>query len=77
MPRPCDECGCPIEFIEGPNGKHIPVQKVRTAYVLGADGKLQRWTVIDPADPGLSANQFYVSHYETCSNPGRFSRHGG
>jgi hypothetical protein len=74
--RCCDECGCPIEFIEGPNGKHIPVQKVTLVYFRRADGKLGRADVTDRLDANLGYNEFYVSHYQTCSNPGRFSRHG-
>jgi hypothetical protein len=68
--RPCKACGCSIEFIEGPNGKPIPVQKVRTIYATALD----RETVLEKIHLGEDYQGFYVSHFETCSNPGRFSR---
>lgn len=73
MKEPCRACGCPIEKILGPNGKFIPVQKVRTvySYVNGWDSmkKALASSKEEPFD-------YYVSHFETCSDPGRFSKRG-
>ena len=63
----CKACACPIEFIEGPNAVPIPVQKVRTVYYRNGDKPLAKVTTLLPEAP------LYVSHFETCSNPGRFS----
>ena len=64
-------------FIKGPNGKAIPVQQVRTAYVSAPHDE----TVLEKAHVtnglGEKYKLFYVSHFETCSNPGRFSGRGG
>ena len=70
MKRPCRACGCPIEFIMGPNEKEIPVQKVRSVYALNPDagekpdGRLSKVAILKW--------DHYVSHFETCSDPGRF-----
>lgn len=67
----CRACGCPMEFLTGPNGKTIPVQKVRTVY-YEADGQLHK----QESEDGMRLPDLYVSHFETCSNPGRFSKGG-
>ncbi len=73
--RPCDACGASIEFIEGPNGRPIPVQKIRTVYRIptgqpvGAPA-LVKAEIAEVDDPGW----LYVSHFETCPDAARFSR---
>ena len=68
MKRPCRACGCQIEFIDGPNGTPIPVQNVRTVYYMIDDGTLAK----QESEDGLPLPDRYVSHFETCSDPGRF-----
>lgn len=79
--RPCQACGCPIEMITGPNGKAIPVQRVRTIYTKPRAS--QETAVLQPDTERLDKlhmpavtviADLYVSHFETCSDPGRFSR---
>ncbi len=68
----CEACGCRFEFIRGPGSALIPVQKVRTVYRLDSGGRLEKVPVqitLDDLEGGL-----YVSHFETCSSPARFSR---
>ena len=72
----CEKCGCPMEFIMGPNGKAIPVQKVRTAYISAPHDETVLEKGIVTNTLGEKYKIFYVSHFETCSDPGRFSRHG-
>ncbi len=67
----CQACGCPIEFIIGPNGNSIPVRKVRTIYYMTDTGQLAKDEL---AEDGVHKPDRYVSHFETCSDPGRFSR---
>jgi hypothetical protein len=77
--RPCRKCGMKIAFAEGPNGKQIPLQKIRNVYYIAADDAEARARALDPratADDGMryDAGQLYVSHFETCPNAAEFSR---
>jgi hypothetical protein len=72
-PRPCSTCGMTIEFIEGPNGKAIPAQKIRRIYTLH-EGKLDPLGLHVPL--GRLDSTFYVSHFETCPQAGQHSRKG-
>lgn len=74
--RPCKACGMKIEMIEGPNGKHIPAQRIRTVYQridLDHSSHLRKADIAqaqgDPYPPVL-----YVSHFETCPHADSFSR---
>ncbi len=64
LKRPCRACNAPIEFHTGPNGKAIPLQRVRTLYFVDATGTVRA----EKADGVL------ISHWETCSDPARFKR---
>lgn len=70
--KTCPACGCKFEHIEGPSGAAIPVQKVKVVYAL--ESSAPRLTKLTLASPHVSA--YYVSHFETCSDPGRFSKGG-
>lgn len=65
--RPCKRCGMRIEFHVGPNGKPIPLQRIRTLYWV-RDGRAVKHDA--------AGEPFYVSHFETCPNAGEFSRKG-
>lgn len=58
----------PIEFLEGPAGRPIPVQRIRTVYVRVPGDKLERVQV---------EGEVYVSHFETCTSPEAFTRRRG
>lgn len=72
-PHPCEACKKPIQFIEGPNGKLIPAQRIKTVYML-----VERQDEFGHPVIGLQkveiGDQLYVSHFETCTDPARFSR---
>lgn len=53
-----------IAFIEGPTGRVIPAQRVRTVYSREGD-KLFKCT---------PQGEVYVSHFETCPGAREFSR---
>ena len=61
--RKCKECGATLVFAESPNGRPLPLQRIRNVYGV-ENGKA---TV-------LISRVVYVSHFETCTNPSRFSR---
>lgn len=68
--RDCQRCGMPIEFINGPSGRPLPAQKIRTVYrLLDTEGgrRLQK-------KEGAAEEMLYVSHFETCPNADEFSR---
>ena len=69
--RPCRACGMPIEFREGPDGRVIPLQRVRTVYAMTAPlfGGVVRRLEDDPNDEAR-----FVSHFETCPHAGHFSK---
>jgi hypothetical protein len=69
----CEACGCRFEFIKGPAGKPIPVQKVRTVYKL-LELKEENGRLVKAEIAGVEGDGLYVSHFETCSHPGQFSR---
>jgi hypothetical protein len=57
-----------IEMLEGPNGKMIPAQKIRTVYVLQeSTGKLE-------TTRPLGGGSTYVSHFETCPKASSFTK---
>lgn len=62
----CEACGCTFQYEKSPNNRPLPVQRVRTVYLKDTDGKLHRSMI----------GEFFVSHFETCSDPGRFSGRG-
>ena len=66
----CRACGASFHFIEGPNGKAIPAQRVKTIYVTreGVAGKTFLEKVAQPVQ-----GPYYINHFETCSHPNRFS----
>lgn len=71
--RPCKACGMPIEFREGPNGKMIPLQRVKSIYFLRDPlygGALEHAT---GATFG-TVEAIYVSHFETCPSASDFHR---
>lgn len=70
LARPCDACGVMIEFHLSPNGKPMPVQRVRNVYVMGPEGRLQ--SVREPPPPAAPLR--FVSHFETCPKASSFSR---
>ena len=67
--RACRKCGMKIEFRVGPNGKILPLQRVRSVYVLDQGGQVDN---ANAAHAGAEA--IYVSHFETCPNASDFSR---
>lgn len=66
--RPCRRCGMVIELVRGPNGKTLPLQRVRTVYTLDEAGELAV-RIREDAPRGL-----FVSHFETCPHARDFSR---
>lgn len=70
MMKRCEACGREIEFRKSPSGKMMPVHRVKAIYVPvpGGDGELRRVEISNPV---------YVSHFETCTDPSRFSRAAG
>ena len=69
--RPCHRCGMAIEFLEGPNGRTIPAQKIRVVYYLTDEGKLAKE---EHPEDGLPLPDRYVSHFETCPYASEFSK---
>ena len=70
--RPCEACKAKIFFKEGPKGRPIPVQEVTLAYYKDSHGKLARAKVVDGF--GAEVMSFFVSHFQTCPEPEKFSR---
>lgn len=69
--RPCKACGMPIEIWEGPNGKPLPLQRIRSFYALDDQahgGSIRKLAFA----PSVSAG--FVSHFETCPSASQFSR---
>ena len=73
--RPCRGCGMTIEIREGPNGKPIPLQRIRTVYYLDDQGVAHK-VDFDAIGEGLPVPDHYVSHFETCPKAATFSRGG-
>jgi hypothetical protein len=61
LQRPCRQCGCPLVFAEGPNGKAIPLDTRSPTYWVTKDGKAER------------AEGVFVSHFTTCPKASDFS----
>lgn len=68
--RPCGSCRAPLEFHVGPNGNRIPLQRVRSVYYDAGGGEIRKLGTVKGV-------QHYVSHFETCPDPERFSRSRG
>lgn len=65
--RPCKTCRAVIQFIEGENGRAIPVQEVRRLYAVNENGRLEVANVVE-------GGPYFVSHFETCPDAGQFSK---
>lgn len=63
--RPCKRCGIKIEFLEGPNGRAIPVQRVRQVYLESAEKRGPAVIPVSARFPG-AVGPYFVSHFETC-----------
>lgn len=68
MERPCKECGCPLIFVMGPNGKTLPLDKRSPVFHIIKD--LTGNDVVERL-PGA-----YVTHFCTCPSAAKFSRGG-
>lgn len=66
LKRPCRACGHPLEFHTGPNGKTLPLQRVRTLYFVDATGMVR----------SEKAEGVLISHFEACPSASRFSKSG-
>lgn len=63
--RACKKCGCPLAFVVGPNGKHIPLD-VRTAvYSIGRD--------LTGAPLAQRIQGAHPTHFATCPKADSFS----
>lgn len=65
--RACEACSAAIFFVEGPNGKKIPLDFAsnKHIYVVAPDiNGEQRATHV--------VGGVYISHFRTCRDPGRF-----
>lgn len=61
----CKACGVKLEFKKSAQtGKILPLQRVMNVYFLEGG----------QARAGSREVAWYVSHYETCSDPGRFGK---
>jgi hypothetical protein len=68
--KKCRACGATMHMAEGPNGAIIPLVKVRKLYVRPNELREQR--VVESTI--MDSTEKYVSHFETCTDPNRFSR---
>lgn len=68
----CEACGCLIEFLVGPRGRMIAVQRVTHVYA-----RLRGTDPLVKVAAETSDRELYVSHFQTCSDPARFSRSKG
>lgn len=75
MPK-CRSCGAEIEFIDGPNGRPIPAQKIRTVYrrvTANTEARLLKVEIFD-TPTNEPVGDLWISHFETCPDASRFSR---
>lgn len=68
--RECAACGATMHMATSPAGALIPLTKVRTLYVRPAEINEPR--VIKATI--FASTEKYVSHFETCTDPARFSK---
>lgn len=66
----CQACGREIDFLKGPNGRMIPTQRVRSAYVVELTGEAGEPVLVKIGE----GEELRISHFETCTDPERFSR---
>lgn len=72
-PVPCQKCRMKIEFIVGPNGNVIPMQKVKSVYYRqGPEDPLVKMG--PPQAPYEGKPELFVNHFETCPEASHFSR---
>lgn len=69
----CRGCKAEIEFVESPDGRRMPVQKVTAVYIAVVDGGGNRSLKKIPLSATYGA-EYYVSHFQTCAQAERFSR---
>lgn len=71
----CRGCAAEIEWVWSPNGRAMPVQRVTAVYTVVDDDHAERRArkveLSDKAGQG-----YYVNHFQTCPQAGRFSRGG-
>ncbi len=68
--RECPACGATMHMAESPTGALIPLVKIRTLYVRPAEmnePRVVKATILDSTEK-------YVNHFETCTDPERFTK---
>lgn len=73
--RPCRRCKMPIDFVTGPAGAAIPVQRVQTVYrrietALAGD----HLEVVEPTALFVHGGSLWVNHFETCPYADEFRK---
>jgi hypothetical protein len=72
--RACSGCGLSITIVAGPNGKPIPLQRVRRLYrILESEGTAE---LVQVAGEVFEGEVFGISHFEGCPKASEFSRRG-
>lgn len=73
----CPACGATIVWkMNQATGRWIPAQPIKTIYAeWDHEDQITTSSVVGMAEyDGLPTPQLYISHFETCSDPGRFSK---
>ena len=80
-PRPCRLCRARLEFIAGSSGRPIPLQSIRTVYVVAEDElgneRVERLDLSEAIRQHVADGaraELFVSHFETCPDADSFSR---
>lgn len=67
-PRACRACGCPIEFVPGPNGRLLPLDLRAEVY------RIQNVDGVRRAVPLKGEEDVFVTHFRSCPKASDFSK---
>lgn len=68
----CRTCRAEISFVEGFNGRPVPVQRVTQVYTIVEDAQGTRR--LEKIDLSAHGGTYWISHFQTCPDAGRHSR---
>lgn len=69
LQKNCEACGAEILLVRNKaTGNTLPLQRIRTVYTIDENERAEK--MVRPA----SRPSFWVSHFEICTDPARFSR---
>ncbi len=75
----CQSCEAPMRWVKTRKGKNMPIDDAPASdgrFVIQPDTDPPRVRFLSEEDAAAYEGDKFTSHFQTCDNPGRFSKKG-